>query len=163
MFFCEIFDIWDIAFLGPFPSSFGFFYILHAIYYVSKRVKATATRINDSRVVADFIKSNIFVHFEMPRVMVSDRKTYFVIRWWKYYFESIALSIKFSCLITVKQIVKPRYQIEKSSPYWRKWFVPIEKTRVWDWKTHCQPTEQHIKHQLVCLHIGWCLGSHAIF
>ena len=32
----EIFDVWGIDFMGPFPSSFGNLYILLAIDYVSK-------------------------------------------------------------------------------------------------------------------------------
>nr|XP_027120356.1 uncharacterized protein LOC113737306 [Coffea arabica] len=39
--------------------------------------RAKATRTNDSRVVADFIRSNIFVRFGMPRTIVSDRGTHF--------------------------------------------------------------------------------------
>jgi hypothetical protein len=35
----EIFDVWGIDFMGPFPSSFGNQYILVAIDYVSKWVK----------------------------------------------------------------------------------------------------------------------------
>ena len=34
-------------------------------------------RTNDSRVVANFIKSNIFVRFGMPKAVVSDRDTHF--------------------------------------------------------------------------------------
>ncbi|XP_061993642.1 uncharacterized protein LOC133711554 [Rosa rugosa] len=68
----EIFDVWGIDFMGPFPSSFGFLYILLAVDYVSKWVEAKATRTNDSKVVADFIKSNIFSRFGMPRVLISD-------------------------------------------------------------------------------------------
>ncbi|XP_071905713.1 uncharacterized protein [Coffea arabica] len=75
--FVEIFDVWDIDFMGPFPTSFGFLYILLAVDYVSKWVEAKATRTNDSRVVADFIRSNIFVRFGMPRAIVSDRGTHF--------------------------------------------------------------------------------------
>ena len=40
-------------------------------------MEAKATRTNDSRVVAEFIKSNIFVHSRMPRAIVSDRDTHF--------------------------------------------------------------------------------------
>ncbi|CAN6712718.1 unnamed protein product [Malus baccata var. baccata] len=47
-------------FMGPFPSSHGFVYILLAVDYVSKWVEARATRTNDSKVVADFVKTNIF-------------------------------------------------------------------------------------------------------
>ena len=60
---CEIFDVWGIDFMGPFPVSFGYVYILLAVDYVSKWVEAKATRTDDSKVVADFIKSNIFSRF----------------------------------------------------------------------------------------------------
>ncbi|CAN6697951.1 unnamed protein product [Malus baccata var. baccata] len=60
IFSVEIFDVWGIDFMGPFPSSQGFLYILLAVDYVSKWVEAKATRTNDSRVVADFVKTNIF-------------------------------------------------------------------------------------------------------
>ena len=32
----EIFDSWGVDFMGPFPPSFGFVYILVAVDYVSK-------------------------------------------------------------------------------------------------------------------------------
>jgi len=32
----EIFDVWGVDFMGPFPSSFGNQYILVAVDYVSK-------------------------------------------------------------------------------------------------------------------------------
>ncbi|KAL4318173.1 hypothetical protein GQ457_18G014840 [Hibiscus cannabinus] len=38
----ELFDVWGIDFLGPFPSSFGNLYILLAVDYVSKWVEAIA-------------------------------------------------------------------------------------------------------------------------
>ncbi|CAN6711690.1 unnamed protein product [Malus baccata var. baccata] len=73
----EIFDVWGIDFMGLFPSSFGFTYILLAVDYVSKWVEAKATRTNDSRVVSDFIKTNIFSRFGMPRVFISDGGSHF--------------------------------------------------------------------------------------
>ncbi|CAN6721074.1 unnamed protein product [Malus baccata var. baccata] len=73
----EIFDVWGIDFMGPFPSSYGFMYILLAIDYVSKWVESKATRTNDSKVVADFIRTNIFVRFGMPRVIISDEGSHF--------------------------------------------------------------------------------------
>ncbi|CAN6691860.1 unnamed protein product [Malus baccata var. baccata] len=72
IFVVEIFDVWGIDFMGPFPSSFGFTYILLAVDYVSKWVEAKTTRTNDSKVVADFVKTNIFSRFGMPRVLISD-------------------------------------------------------------------------------------------
>ncbi|CAN6716301.1 unnamed protein product [Malus baccata var. baccata] len=73
----EIFDVWGIDFMGPFPSSFAFMYILLAVDYVSKWVEAKATRTNDSKVVADFIRTNIFARFGMPRVIISDGGSHF--------------------------------------------------------------------------------------
>ncbi|CAN6712639.1 unnamed protein product [Malus baccata var. baccata] len=50
---------------------------IEVIDYVSKWVETKATRINDSRVVADFIKTNIFSRFGMPRVIISDGGSHF--------------------------------------------------------------------------------------
>ncbi|CAN6560291.1 unnamed protein product [Malus baccata var. baccata] len=77
IFSVEIFDVWGIDFMGPFPPSFGFTYILLAVDYVSKWVKAKATRTNDSKVVANFVKTNIFARFGMPRVLISDGGSHF--------------------------------------------------------------------------------------
>ncbi|XP_057423581.1 uncharacterized protein LOC130717384 [Lotus japonicus] len=77
MLFCEVFDVWGIDFMGPFPVSFGFYYILLAVDYVSKWVEAKATRTNDSRVVVDFVRSNIFCRFGIPRAIISDQGTHF--------------------------------------------------------------------------------------
>ncbi|CAN6718906.1 unnamed protein product [Malus baccata var. baccata] len=73
----EIFDVWGIDFMGPFPSSHGFLYILLAVDYVSKWVEAKATRTNDSKVVSEFVKSNIFARFGMPQVFISDGGSHF--------------------------------------------------------------------------------------
>ncbi|GJZ57157.1 reverse transcriptase domain-containing protein [Tanacetum coccineum] len=48
---CEIFDVWGINFMGPFPSSRGNKYILVAVDYLLKRVEAQALPTNDARVV----------------------------------------------------------------------------------------------------------------
>ncbi|CAN6566339.1 unnamed protein product [Malus baccata var. baccata] len=77
IFSVEIFDVWGIDFMGPFPLSHGFLYILLVVDYVSKWVEAKATRTNDSRVVADFVKTNIFARFGMPRVLISDGGSHF--------------------------------------------------------------------------------------
>ncbi|GJV32998.1 reverse transcriptase domain-containing protein [Tanacetum coccineum] len=50
---CEIFDVWGIDFMGPFPSSRGNKYILVAVDYLSKWVKPKALPTNDARVVVN--------------------------------------------------------------------------------------------------------------
>ena len=58
--------------MGPFPISFGFVYILLAVDYVSRWVEAKASRIDDSHVVIDFVRSQIFCRFGVPRAIISD-------------------------------------------------------------------------------------------
>nr|GEV33634.1 reverse transcriptase domain-containing protein [Tanacetum cinerariifolium] len=69
---CEIFDVWGIDFMGPFPSSKGNKYILVAVDYLSKWVEAKALPTNDARVVVMFLKS-LFSRFETPKAIISDR------------------------------------------------------------------------------------------
>ncbi|XP_031266563.1 uncharacterized protein LOC116124951 [Pistacia vera] len=76
-FIVEIFDVWGIDFMGPFPVSFGNVYIILVVDYVSKWVEAKATRTDNSKVVADFVKTNIFVRFGIPRAIISDKGTHF--------------------------------------------------------------------------------------
>nr|GEU30155.1 reverse transcriptase domain-containing protein [Tanacetum cinerariifolium] len=73
---CEIFDVWGIDFMGPFPSSKGNKYILVAVDYLSKWVEAKALPTNDARVVVKFLKS-LFSRFGTPRPIISDHGTHF--------------------------------------------------------------------------------------
>ncbi|GJR00511.1 reverse transcriptase domain-containing protein [Tanacetum coccineum] len=73
---CEIFDVWGIDFMGPFPSSRGNKYILVAVDYLSKWVEAKVLPTNDARVVVKFLKS-LFARFGTPRAIISDRRTHF--------------------------------------------------------------------------------------
>ncbi|GJT12613.1 reverse transcriptase domain-containing protein [Tanacetum coccineum] len=73
---CEIFDVWGIDFMGPFPSSRGNKYILVAVDYLSKWVEAKALPTNDIRVVVKILKS-LFAQFGTPRAIISYRDTYF--------------------------------------------------------------------------------------
>nr|GEY84326.1 reverse transcriptase domain-containing protein [Tanacetum cinerariifolium] len=73
---CEIFDVWGINFMGPFPSSKENKYILVAVDYLSKWVKAKAILTNDARVVVKFLKS-LFSWFGTPKAIISDRGTHF--------------------------------------------------------------------------------------
>ncbi|GJX99138.1 reverse transcriptase domain-containing protein [Tanacetum coccineum] len=72
---CEIFNVWGIDFMGPFPSSRGNKYILVAVDYLSKWVKSKAFPTNDARVVVKFLKS-LFARFGTPRAIISDCRTH---------------------------------------------------------------------------------------
>nr|GEW71634.1 reverse transcriptase domain-containing protein [Tanacetum cinerariifolium] len=73
---CEIFDIWGIDFMGPFPISKGNKYIVVAVDYLLKWVEAKALPTNDARVVVKFLKS-LFFWFGTPKAIISDRGNHF--------------------------------------------------------------------------------------
>ncbi|GKA37794.1 reverse transcriptase domain-containing protein [Tanacetum coccineum] len=73
---CEVFNVWGLDFMGPFPDSRGNKYILVAVDYVSKWVEAQALPTNDARVVVMFLRS-LFARFGVPKALISDRGTHF--------------------------------------------------------------------------------------
>ncbi|RDX68008.1 Gag-Pol polyprotein, partial [Mucuna pruriens] len=45
--------------------------------YVSRWVEAIATKTNGAKVVVDFLKSNIFCRFGVPKALISDQGSHF--------------------------------------------------------------------------------------
>ena len=62
----ELFNLWGIDFMGPFPPSFNNLYILLVVDYVSKWIEAIPTRSNDAKVVAQFLRSHILMVRHSP-------------------------------------------------------------------------------------------------
>ncbi|GKD66931.1 reverse transcriptase domain-containing protein [Tanacetum coccineum] len=73
---CDVFDIWGLDFMGPFPNSKGNKYILVAVYYVSKWVEAQDLPTNDARIVIRFFR-RLFSRFGVPKALISDRGMHF--------------------------------------------------------------------------------------
>ena len=73
----QLFDVWGINFMGPFPSSLGNLYILLVVDYVSKWVEATACPKNDANTVVGFLQINILSRFGAPRTIISDGGSHF--------------------------------------------------------------------------------------
>ena len=73
----DLFDVWGINFLGPFPYSFGYADILVGVNYVSKWVEAVPCRAAHHRVVLKFLKENIFSRFGVPKAVISDGGSHF--------------------------------------------------------------------------------------
>ncbi|XP_057758132.1 uncharacterized protein LOC130977124 [Arachis stenosperma] len=55
----ELFDVWGIDFMGPFPTSYSNSYILVAVDYVSRWVEAIATATNDNKAYRTAFKTPI--------------------------------------------------------------------------------------------------------
>ena len=68
----NLFDVWGIDFMGSFPSSFGYLYILVGVDYVSKWVEAVPCRAEDHRVVLKFLKDNILSRFWVLKSIIID-------------------------------------------------------------------------------------------
>ena len=73
----QLFDVWGIDFMGPFPTSFGNLYILLAADYVSKWVEAATCSKNDANIVMGFLLKNNLSRFGMPRTIISDGGSHF--------------------------------------------------------------------------------------
>ena len=73
----QIFDVWGIDFMGPFPSSFGNLYILLVVDCVCKWVEAIACPRNDANTVVEFMQRNILSRFGAPRTIISDQGSHF--------------------------------------------------------------------------------------
>ena len=72
----DLFDVWGIDFMGPFPSSLGYLYILVGVDYVSKWVEAVPSRAASHKVVLKFLKDNIFSRFGVPKAIISDEGSF---------------------------------------------------------------------------------------
>ena len=73
----EWFDLWGINFMGPFPTSFSYAYILMGVDYMSKWVEVVPCRAVDHKVVLKFLKEKIFSRFEVPKAIIRDGGSHF--------------------------------------------------------------------------------------
>ena len=73
----QIFDLWGIEFMGPFPPSSGNIYILLVVDYVSKCVEAIACPRNEANMFVGFIRRNILSRYGAPRTIISDEGSRF--------------------------------------------------------------------------------------
>lgn len=73
----EIFYVRGIDFMGSFPPSFGYQYILVIVDYIFKLVEAILCKTNNHKMVIRFLKSNIVLHFGFLQAIISNGGTYF--------------------------------------------------------------------------------------
>ena len=92
----ELFDVWVIDFMGPFPNSFENQYILVAVNYVSKWVETIPSKTNNSNVVIKFLKKNIFSRFGTSRAIINDNGTHFCNRSFESLMRKYAITHKLS-------------------------------------------------------------------
>jgi hypothetical protein len=74
----ELFDVWGIDYMGPFPKSGKFEYILVGVDYVSKWVEALPCRFADHESSIRMFEETIFPRFNTPRLVISDGGSHFI-------------------------------------------------------------------------------------
>ena len=74
----DIFDVWGIDFMGPFPKNGDKEYILVAVDYVSKWAEAMPCPIADSRHSIKMFLETIFPRFGELWVIISDGGNHFI-------------------------------------------------------------------------------------
>ena len=111
----ELFDIWGMDFVGPFPSSFSNLYILLVVDYVSKWVEAIPTRTNDAKVVASFLYSHIFTRLGTPRALITNGETHFCNKLIDNVLREYGISIGLHFHTTHRLMAKQNCRIEKSN------------------------------------------------
>ncbi|RDX77624.1 Pro-Pol polyprotein, partial [Mucuna pruriens] len=136
--FCEVFDVWGINFMGPFPVSNGYSYILLAVDYVSRWVEAIATKTNDAKVVVNFLKSNIFYGFGVPKELISDQGSHFCNRAMAFLLQKYGWRTGLLQHITPKQTAKLReikHTLQKMTNPNRKDWSRLLKDALWAHRT----------------------------
>ncbi|RDY10974.1 gag-pol, partial [Mucuna pruriens] len=124
-------DFLGIDFIGPFPVFNGYSYILLAVNYVSRWVEVVATKTNDAKVVVDFLKSNIFCRFGVPKALISDQESHFCIELPQH--------------TTPRQTTKLKCLIGKSRKLCKRW------TRADSLRMRSRHTRQHTRLHWGCL------------
>jgi transposase InsO family protein len=76
----DIFDVWGIDFMGPFPNSEGYKYILVAVDFVSKWLEALPCRAVDAMPSKKMFHEVIFLRYGVPRIVISDGGSHFIDR-----------------------------------------------------------------------------------
>jgi hypothetical protein len=81
----ELFDVWGIDYMGPFPPSKKCEYILVAVDYVSKWVEALPCKNVDNISCKRMFEEIIFSRLGVPRIVISDGGSHFIDKRFKQY------------------------------------------------------------------------------
>ena len=144
-------------------SSFSNFYILLAVDYVSKWVEAKATRTNDSKIVSDFVKTNIFARFGTLKAIISNRGTHFCNRSMEALLRRYNITHKVSTSYHPQISGQAEVCNREVKSILEKLLIQIGKIRVYNLMMHFGLIEQHTRHPLVCLPIDLFMVSLVIF
>jgi hypothetical protein len=116
----EIFDVWGIDFMGPFPMSEQCEYILVAVDYVSKWVEALPCIAADSKDSNKMFEEIIFPRFGVPRVVISDGGSHFIDKTFRKYLSKLGVDHLIATPYHPQTVAKQKHQTSKSRTFCRK-------------------------------------------
>ncbi|RDX85517.1 gag-pol, partial [Mucuna pruriens] len=132
-----------IDLMGPFPTSNGYSYILLVVDCVSRWVEAATTKTNDAKVVVDFLKSNIFCRFGVPKAFISDQGSHFCNKVMSSLLEKYGVVHRIATTYHPRQTAKLKNSIGKSRKFCKRWPISFEKTGVDSLRTLYGHTKLH--------------------
>jgi hypothetical protein len=110
----DIFDVWGIDFMGPFPISEGFEYILVAVNYVSKWIEALPYQVADAMHSKKMFYEVIFPRYGVPIIVISDGDHTSLIRHSEKLSRKLELITGLPLHITLRRVVKKKHRTSKS-------------------------------------------------
>ena len=159
----ELFDVWGIDFMGPFPTSYGHTYILVGVDYVSKWVEAIPCKTNDHRVVRKFLKANIFSRFGVPKAIISDGGSHFCNK----PFENLMAKYGVKHKVATPYHPQTSGQVELANREIKTILMKVVNTNRKDWSIKLLDSlwaiEQLSRQSWVCPLIGWSMEEHVTF
>lgn len=85
--------------------------------YFSKWVKAKAKRVDDAKIAINFLKTQIFVKFGFPKVVISDHGTHFYNKIVEALFKKYHVTHRMSTAYHHKLVERKKFLTEKSNPF----------------------------------------------
>jgi hypothetical protein len=87
----ELFDVWGIDYMGPFPKLKNCEHILVAVDYVFKWIEAMPCRSADAKNSKKMLHEIIFPRFGIPKMVISDGGSHFIDRSFKKYLSNLGI------------------------------------------------------------------------
>ena len=154
----ELFDVYGIDYIGPFPPSKKCEFILVAVDYVSKWVEALPCKHADNISSKRMFEEVIFSRFGVLRVVISDGGAHFIDKRFKQYLSKHGIRHNVATPYhpqtsgqaeTFNKQIKNILQktVNEMGTAWKDKLPDA----LWAYRTATRP-------QLECLHTNWCTG-----
>ena len=114
----ELFDVWGIDFMGPFPMSGNCDCILAAVDYMSKWVEALPCRSADSKHAMRMFHDVIFPRFGIPWIVISDGGAHFIDKIIRKYLATFDTTSQHHTILRLA--VKPKHLTNKSKIFYKR-------------------------------------------